>query len=307
MINALRSGIYAKPIIDILITAKHLDQVDLLNSQFEALDYTCAGENGIPGRRFYWKGSSEVHTFHIHLFEETNMEILRHVNFRNYLTTQLNYAQAYSWIKHCLAEQFSNDIESYVNGKESFIRMIDYRAGSAKTDQIQAEDNVILVPYNPKWEKLAQAEIEAIKKIVPLPFRHIEHLGSTAVPDMSAKPVLDIFIAVDSVDQIKAWIKPLEAMGYLFWHENPDETHGRFFKGMPPYGMARTHHVHILVWGDDYKRRVLFRDLLRVDAKLCRRYQKLKQDLAQKYADDREAYTAAKGKFIKKTLSKHAQ
>ena len=61
-------GIYAKPIIDILICVNELSSIDTFNDKFEALGYHCKGEFGIPGRRFYWRGNADTHHYHIHLF-----------------------------------------------------------------------------------------------------------------------------------------------------------------------------------------------------------------------------------------------
>lgn len=89
-------------------------------------------------------------------------------------------------------------------------------------------------------------------------------------------------------------------MGYDYWADNPEKAHYRFFKGMPPFGLGRTHHLHILPIGEDFKRRVAFRDLLRSDANIREEYQQLKLRLAAEHPEDREAYTEAKKAFIQK-------
>ena len=294
-------NIYAKPIIDILVLVDDLSIIDSFDTQFETLAYHCMGEYGIPGRRYYWKGQ-QPRSHHIHLFEQHDPEAIRHLGFKDHLLTHPDAAQGYSWIKRCLAKQFADDIEAYINGKASFIQMIDYRAGTAKPQQLNASDHIQLGAPNPNWKKLAIAEIDAIKAIAKLPFIAIEHLGSTAVDNLTAKPIIDIFIALDHIDQADAWIKPLEALGYLYWAVNPDKLHRRFFKGMPPCGQARTHHVHIMAMGNDFKRRVAFRDKLGNDPKLRQNYQDLKTTLAQQYPDDREAYTDGKKTFIDNVL-----
>ncbi len=295
-------GIYAKPVIDILVTVDDLAAVGKLNSQFSALGYECLGELGIQGRCFYRKGKPG-RTHHIHLFQKNNPQIERHIAFRDYLQQHPNETRAYSWIKRCLAEQFRNDIDAYVNGKDSFIRAIDYRTGHARLDQLQAKDNIMLEPYNPNWQKLAVAEINAIQQVVSLPFVAIEHLGSTAVEGLCAKPIIDIFITLENLDNINQWAAALKALGYVDWPENPNKIHLRFFKGMPPFGVQRTHHVHIMPMDDEFKQRVAFRDLLRQQPALRAEYQALKKALASQHADDREAYTNAKAQFIKQHLT----
>ncbi|WP_218813567.1 GrpB family protein [Rickettsiella endosymbiont of Dermanyssus gallinae] len=296
-------NIYAKPIIDMLPVVKDISLVDSLNHEFENLGYVCMGEYGNPGRRFYWKSKTK-RTHNIHLFEQGASEIRRHLLFRDFMIAHKDYAQAYSLLKQSLADVFSEDIENYVNGKSSFIQMIDYKTGSAKAEQLDAKDNIIIEPYHSNWPKLAEAEIKAIKGISSqLSYVSIEHLGSTAVPGLASKPVIDIFIAVKSIEEAKQWIKPLETLAYVFWAENPSKSHLRFFKGMPPFGSKRTHHVHIIENSSGkMEHRILFRDILRRDQKIRLEYEALKMKLSGAHSADREAYTDKKGAFIKKVL-----
>lgn len=299
-------NIYAKPIVDVLPIVKDIRLVDALNPQFEALGYVCMGEYGIPGRRFYWK-SQEKRTHNIHLFEQGASESTRHVAFRDFMRQHEDYARAYSVLKCCLAEVFSEDIEQYVNGKASFVQLIDYQAGVAREKQLNAEDNIVIKPYDPTWPKRAAAEIKAIKTMGnEVPFIAIEHIGSTAVPELASKPIIDIFISVQSIKDAELWISPLQSLGYIYWEENPDKTHLRFFKGMPPFGEGRTHHVHIIESSNNtMEHRVLFRDILRHDKKARLEYEALKSRLAQAHELDREAYTESKFDFIASVLRTH--
>ncbi|PJD92814.1 MAG: hypothetical protein CK424_04345 [Legionella sp.] len=299
-------NIYAKPIVDILPVVKNIEIVDALNSKFEALGYICMGEYGITGRRFYWKSNTN-RTHNVHLFEQGSPQILRHVAFRDFMRTHEDYAKAYSVLKCCLAEVFTHDIENYVNGKASFVQMIDYKTGNAQDKQLKAHDNLVIQPYNPAWPKLAEAERNAITIIADdIPYSRIEHIGSTAVPELSSKPIIDILIVVPSIAYAERWVSPLEALGYLYWKENPDKTHLRFFKGMPPFGERRTHHVHIVADNNDtIEHRLLFRDILRRDKKIRLEYEDLKVKLSQSNAEDRELYTDSKSAFIKSVLNAH--
>ncbi|CAN5339649.1 hypothetical protein BH10PSE19_BH10PSE19_00650 [soil metagenome] len=297
--------IYAKPIIDILPIVKDIHLVDALNHEFEKLGYTCMGEYGIKGRRFYWK-STTVRTHHIHLFAQGSSEITRHIEFKNFLIAHANYANAYSVMKRCLAEVFTYDIENYVNAKGSFVQMIEYKAGVAKPTQLQAPDNIAIQPYNPVWPKLAAAEIKTIKMLTELPYMSIDHLGSTAVPNLASKPTIDIFITTASIAAATRWIAPLESLGYCFWDENPDKSHLRFFKGMPPFGNARTHHIHIVAADNPtIEHRILFRDILIKDPQVRMEYEKLKLELSQSNPENREAYTDGKTHFIKNILQEN--
>lgn len=127
----------------------------------------------------------------------------------------------------------------------------------------------------------------------------LEHIGSTAIPGMPAKPVIDILATVTDLEAARArLVGPLEAAGYAFWTENPDADRLFFVKGLPPSAPHRTHHLHIMEPGPAALRHIAFRDHLRADPADARRYAALKTDLAARFADDREAYTEAKGGFI---------
>jgi GrpB-like predicted nucleotidyltransferase (UPF0157 family) len=263
------------------------------------------GEYGIPGRRFYWR-SKQKRTHNIHLFAEGNPEIARHIAFRDFMWMHPDSARAYSVLKLALAQVFSDDIENYVNGKSSFVQSIDYKTGMARTNQLRAEDSIIIQSYNCAWPKFAEAEISAIKAISDAPYVAIEHIGSTAVPMLASKPIIDIFITVTSISEALLWIAPLELLGYLYWSDNPDKFHLRFFKGMPPYGEKRTHHVHIVESSNDtVEHRILFRDILRGDVQIRQDYEALKLKLSREQMQDRELYTDSKLSFIESTLRKH--
>ncbi len=239
-------NIYAKPIVDVLPVVKDISLVDSLNHEFEKLGYVCMGEYGISGRRFYWKSKTK-RTLNIHLFEVGAPELKRNLLFKDFILKHDDYAQAYSLVKQSLAEVFPRDIENYVNGKSSFVQMINYKTGSAKSVQLNAKDNLTIEPYNPVWPKLAKAEIKAIKGMAgQLSYISIKHAGSTTMPGLSSKPIIDILITVQSMAEAKHWIKPLETLAYVFSEENSDKSHWIFSKGMPPFGEKRTHHVHIV-------------------------------------------------------------
>ena len=128
----------------------------------------------------------------------------------------------------------------------------------------------------------------------------IEHAGSTAIAGLAAKPIIDIFVAVPSIEQARATlVEPIERIGYVYWAENPKRDRMFFVKGMPPYGARRTHHVHISEpTSEAWQRPLLFRDYLRRHGDEAERYHRLKLDLASRYRHDREAYTTAKDAFV---------
>jgi GrpB-like predicted nucleotidyltransferase (UPF0157 family) len=120
--------IKAKPIIDILLVVKNINRLDDVNEKMIAMDYEPMGEYGIAGRRFYFKVVNGARLFHVHAFQAGNSEIQRHLSFVEYLLDHPDIASQYSSLKEELAKCFPYDIESYVNGKNNFIKNIEAQA-----------------------------------------------------------------------------------------------------------------------------------------------------------------------------------
>jgi GrpB-like predicted nucleotidyltransferase (UPF0157 family) len=120
-------GMYAKPIIDILVEVKDIESVDNYNEQMSALGYRALGEHGISGRRFFRKGEVE-RTHHVHVFETGSEHITRHLAFKEYMIAHPKEAKAYSELKQRLAKQFPTDIEAYIEGKDPFIKEMEKKA-----------------------------------------------------------------------------------------------------------------------------------------------------------------------------------
>ena len=165
-------------------------------------------------------------------------------------------------------------------------------------------DEIELVPSNPEWPQRFEEESARLRAIIPADLLiDLQHIGSTAVPGLAAKPIIDILATVTDLEAAKTRsIGPLEAAGYAFWTENPDTDRLFFVKGLPPSAPRRTHHLHIMEAGPGALKHIAFRDYLRDHPDEAARYAALKQDLARQYRTDREAYTAAKGAYIEGVL-----
>jgi GrpB-like predicted nucleotidyltransferase (UPF0157 family) len=120
-------GIYAKPIIDILIEVRNIHKIDFYDKETGQLGYTPKGEFGLIGRRFFLKGLDN-RTNHIHIFQTGDSQISKHLNFRDYMICHPEEAKLYESLKKDLAVEFENDIEGYCNGKDAFIKDIDKKA-----------------------------------------------------------------------------------------------------------------------------------------------------------------------------------
>jgi len=130
------SGIKAKPIIDIMIVVTSITAVGTLIQPMASLDYIGRGENGIPGRQYFRKGSNAYHTHHVHVYAENHPEIARHLDFRDYLRAHPGDAAAYSELKERLAQQYGTDPELYTDNKTAFIRNIDGKAHLWRKKQV---------------------------------------------------------------------------------------------------------------------------------------------------------------------------
>ena len=160
---------------------------------------------------------------------------------------------------------------------------------------------VRLTPYDPAWPAAFERERVALEaSIGPWVVGGIHHVGSTAVPGLEAKPIVDILAGVEDLEGSRECFEPLAALEYLYAPYRSDEMHW-FCKPRPE---RRTHHLHLVPAGSRrYLEELAFRDLLRADPKTAGAYADLKRELALRFRDDREAYTDAKGGFIREALA----
>lgn len=167
-------------------------------------------------------------------------------------------------------------------------------------------DEIEIVPSDITWPIQFERERRSLLEILAQPSPLcIEHFGSTAVPGLDAKPVIDILLLVGSLDAAREyWPAMLDPLGYVFWDENPAQDRLFFVKGLPPSAPRRTHHLHVGEPGSELASRTVFRDRLRSDNQLRDEYAALKYRMSSLYKSDREAYTAAKGSFVQRVMNK---
>jgi GrpB-like predicted nucleotidyltransferase (UPF0157 family) len=158
------------------------------------------------------------------------------------------------------------------------------------------EAPIEIVPYDASWPRRFEEERDALARAIRgWIVGAIEHVGSTAVPGLAAKPVIDIMAGVKDLDSSRPAIPALEAIGYCYAPYRPDDEHW-FCKPSPAY---RTHHLHLIPYGGpSWLRTLAFRDHLRAHPEAAAEYAELKRKLARQYRLDREKYTDEKGPFI---------
>ena len=313
--------ICAKPIIDMLVVVGDISKLDESPSRLEALGYEGLGEFGIPGRRYFRKNDSDGNRTHqIHAFQTDSPQIERHLAFRDFMEAHPRYAKQYEALKVQLANQYPNDIGRYADGKDEFIGEMDRKAAAWRAVLNSAafqervarglRDHVEIAPYDPRWPELFRQERDHLRSCLPGDLLgRIEHFGSTAVPGLAAKPVVDVLVEVSDLEAAQERIVPiLEAQGYdYFWR--PTISPG---DGWPWYAWfikrnangERTHHLHMVEPDFPHWGRLIFRDYLIAHPDIAREYEQLKFQLAAAHPNDREAYTVGKSDFIAATMQR---
>jgi GrpB-like predicted nucleotidyltransferase (UPF0157 family) len=170
------------------------------------------------------------------------------------------------------------------------------------TDELGQLFPIFIVDYNPDWPRLASIESRKIIETIGKEFVfRIEHIGSTAVPGLCAKPTIDFLLEIMEITNCDLQIKQLQKIGYQFIQkpENPP-PHMMFVKGYSDSGITgQTFHIHVRYPGDWDE--IVFRDYLIKNQSVTADYAKLKRKLADEFKNDREKYTDSKTTFVKNT------
>lgn len=166
------------------------------------------------------------------------------------------------------------------------------------------EAKIELVPYSAAWPEQFASEARKLREVLaPWLTGDIQHIGSTAVPGLSAKPVIDIMAPVRGLDEALPAIEALSGLNYVHFPYKREEMLW-FCKPSP---LHRTHHLHLVpIHSALWHRRLVFRDALRRQPALASEYEKLKVRLAARHPHDREAYTEGKSPFIHSVLATEA-
>ncbi|HYE37089.1 GrpB family protein [Methylocaldum sp.] len=165
------------------------------------------------------------------------------------------------------------------------------------------QEEIGMAPYDPAWPLLFEEEKKHLLRIVPQELiGRIEHFGSTAVPYLAAKSIVDMLVEVTSLGKAKSVIAPvLEAKGYdYFWRPTRGDDGSPFYAWFIKRDSAgkRTHHIHMVEKEFEHWDRLLFRDYLIKHPPVAKEYEELKYRLAAMHPNDRVAYTNAKTDFI---------
>ena len=157
-------------------------------------------------------------------------------------------------------------------------------------------EHIKIVEYNADWPRVFEREAEAILAACRPLITEVYHVGSTSVPGLAAKPILDILpVAAGAAEALEA-VTAMTALGYRYRGENG--IAGRFYFDRVVEGRT-VMHIHVFPAGHpEVQRHLVFRDHLRMNPDAAREYELLKRELATRYRDDRRAYTDSKAAFI---------
>lgn len=159
---------------------------------------------------------------------------------------------------------------------------------------------IILTPHQPQWKEWAKEEIGKLSVILSAYAPVINHIGSTAIADIHAKPIIDILVEIPTDTDWQCVRTKMVAAGYICMSPLFNNRMS-FNKGYTPAGYAeRVFHIHFHVIGDNAE--ILFRDCLNSNPSIAKEYEALKLSLLPKYKNDRDGYTDAKSDFIRKVL-----
>ena len=165
-------------------------------------------------------------------------------------------------------------------------------------------DAIELSPADPNWPAAFTVARASILPCFHKPPLLIEHMGSTAIPGLPAKPIIDMIVLVEDLQQGHAAAVALEVAGFVYRADYADTTKLLFMKRDAGDG-RRTHHLHVHEDADEVSRHLIFRDALRDDDTLRDAYRDLKQALALRFRDDRMAYSRYKTAFVDQVVRDH--
>jgi len=166
---------------------------------------------------------------------------------------------------------------------------------------------VRVVDHQPGWVALAAEACVNVRQAAGDLIADIQHVGSSAVPHLPAKPILDLAAAVAALDTIPALVPRLTGIGHIYRGDDGDDGGHLFVRESSPD--IRTIHLHVVEYnGAQWHNYLRFRDLLRRRLDVREQYAELKKELGNRFGDDRRSYTAAKHDFIRRILeTKEAQ
>jgi GrpB-like predicted nucleotidyltransferase (UPF0157 family) len=162
-----------------------------------------------------------------------------------------------------------------------------------------SQEPITLASYDPEWVDAYEKEEQQIRNAAGEHIEAIEHIGSTSIPGLAAKPIIDIMAGVETLDDADRCIESLQTLGWVYAPEFEESVpHRRYFRKTDSEN--HTHHLHMVEMNSDWwTRHIRFRDYLREHPEVARTYEDLKRELAERHRWDVDEYAKAKTDFIR--------
>ena len=158
---------------------------------------------------------------------------------------------------------------------------------------------VELLPHQTEWEDQGRQVVALLREVLGDAARDIQHVGSTSITHICAKPILDIAVGMDDPERALDFASALEERGVIFRNHGGDDEGGLLFVMGDFAADTRSCHIHVVVWqGKAWYNYINFRDYLNAVRSQALRYERCKRELAARFARDRECYTQGKGPLI---------
>jgi len=287
-------GLSAKPVIDIQLSVGSFEPREPYGAPLVALGYWHRTDDDEPDQhRFFGLDDGSTRLANLHVCLARSDWERRHVAFRDHLRAHPEAMAEYDGLKRRLAREFPFDVHAYAQGKTPLIRRIERDALGLPRLSPGQDDPIEVVPWDPSWASLYEAEAARIREAVGDRVTCLEHVGSTAVPGLAARPIVDILLTVRSFEPRGDYVPALEALGY---EAKPDEGPGwQFLLRRRP----RRFRLHVFDQrSEEIRRHLAFRDYLRARPDQADRYGRLKAILAEGFRHDRAGYLDAKAPYI---------
>ncbi|MCI0768443.1 GrpB family protein [Bacillus sp. TL12] len=163
---------------------------------------------------------------------------------------------------------------------------------------------IVVVPYENHWNEKFQIEEKRLKEAMPEPVK-VHHIGSTSVPGLAAKPIVDMVMEVEDIERVDNWNECFEELGYIVKGENGIAGRRFFIHGTEE---KRSYHLHVFEVGNpEITRHLAFRDYMMAHCEEAEAYAALKKDLAEKFICNGERYTEGKTDFVRNIDEKAKQ
>ena len=162
---------------------------------------------------------------------------------------------------------------------------------------------VQLLPHEAQWEEQGRQVVSLLREVLGDAARDIQHVGSTSITGICAKPILDIAVGMDDPERVLDFVPALEARDVIFRNRGADDEGGLLFVMGDFAADTRSCHIHVVVWkGEAWYNYINFRDYLNAQPEQAACYENCKRELARRYSCDREKYTAGKAPLIGQLL-----